>query len=135
MQSINQSINCVILAAGRSSNTAPYSNDVPKALFRVFKEPLIERIIKQLKEVNIKDITVVIGYMKEKFLYLEDKYNVRLLVNNLYSKKNNIYSLFVARDALLSSADGTLILDCDCYSKSNPYLNNELINSHQSYLS
>ena len=30
--------------------------------------------------------------MKEKFFYLEQKYNIKLIINNLFDKKGNLYS-------------------------------------------
>ena len=47
-------------------------------------EALIERIIKQLHEVGIKEIYVVVGFMKEKYEYLIDEYGVELVVNADY---------------------------------------------------
>ncbi|WP_225436566.1 hypothetical protein [Ligilactobacillus ruminis] len=38
--------------------------------------------------------------MKEKFFYLEQKYGVKLLTNNQFGKKGNLYSLYVARKHL-----------------------------------
>lgn len=40
---------------------------VDKGLLEVNGEPLIERIIKQLHEVGIQEIYVVVGFMKEKY--------------------------------------------------------------------
>lgn len=75
-------INAIILAAGKSSSFAPFTYERPKGLFRVKNEILIERQINQLIEAGIKDIYIVVGYMKEKFFYLEQKYpQVKLLVN------------------------------------------------------
>lgn len=67
-------INAIILAAGKSSSFAPFTYERPKGLFRVKNEILIERQINQLIEAGIKDIYIVVGYMKEKFFYLEQKY-------------------------------------------------------------
>ena len=52
-------------------------------------ETLIERIIKQLHERGIQEIYIVVGFMKEKYEYLIDKYGVELVVNPEYAKKNN----------------------------------------------
>ena len=41
-----------------------------KDFLEVKKEPLIERLIKQLQAVGITDITVVVGFMKEQYEYL-----------------------------------------------------------------
>lgn len=92
--------NAIILAAGKSSRFAPFTYEKPKGLFRVKGEILIERQIEQLQEAGIKEIYVIVGYMKEKFFYLEQKYGVTLLVNNTFAKNGNIYSVYVARQYL-----------------------------------
>ena len=66
--------NAIILAAGKSSKFAPFTYEKPKGLFCVKGEILIERQIEQLQNAGIKDIYIVVGYMKEKFFYLEQKY-------------------------------------------------------------
>ena len=58
--------NAVIMAAGLSSRFAPISYEKPKGLLKVRGEVLIERQIRQLKEAGIDDITVVVGYKKER---------------------------------------------------------------------
>ena len=68
----------VIMAAGFGSRFVPLSFETPKGLLEVFGEPMVERQIKQLIEAGITDIAIVVGYMKEKFDYLTDKYGVRL---------------------------------------------------------
>ena len=79
--------NAIILAAGKSNRFAPFTYEKPKGLFRVKGEVLIERQIEQLKAAHIDEIYVVVGYMKEKFFYLEQKYNVHLVVNNKFETK------------------------------------------------
>lgn len=66
--------NAIILAAGKSSRFAPFTYEKPKGLFRVKGEILIERQIEQLHQAGVREIYIVIGYMKEKFFYLEQKY-------------------------------------------------------------
>lgn len=68
--------NAVIMAAGLSSRFAPISYEKPKGLLRVRGEVLIERQIEQLQEAGINNITIVVGYKKEYFFYLESKYGV-----------------------------------------------------------
>ena len=80
-------------------------------------ERLIERQILQLKEAGIEDITIVLGYKKDMFAYLEDKYGVRLLFNPAYNIKNNIESLRVARSHIRNS----YICVCDNYFAENPF--------------
>lgn len=119
--------NAIILAAGKSSRFAPFTYEKPKGLFRVKGEILIERQIEQLHEAGVNEIYVVIGYMKEKFFYLEQKYGVKLIVNNTFAQKGNIYSLFVAKEYL---AD-TFICCADHYFRENPFKDENILN--QSY--
>ena len=86
--------NAIILAAGKSSRFAPFTYEKPKGLFCVKGQILIERQIEQLIEAGIDEIYIVVGYMKEKFFYLEQKYGVKLIVNNEFGKKGNLYTLF-----------------------------------------
>ena len=81
--------NAIIMAAGLSSRFAPISYERPKGVLRVRGEVLIERQIRQLQEAGISDITVVVGYKKEEFFYLEDKMGVRVVVNDEYASRNN----------------------------------------------
>ncbi len=70
----------VITAAGFGSRFVPLTFETPKGLLEVFGERMIERQIKQLHEAGITDITIIVGYLKEKFEYLIDKYQVKLLI-------------------------------------------------------
>mgnify|MGYP000160977665 CR=1 FL=1 len=83
--------NAVILAAGQGIRMIPINNSVPKALLDVNGEILIERIIEQLIESNINDITIVVGFMEDQFHYLIDKYGVKLVSNAEYKEKNNLH--------------------------------------------
>lgn len=109
----------VILAAGRSKATAPYSYEMPKALYKVHGQPLIERLISQLHEAGIHKITIVIGHMKEKFLYLREKFGVDFVINKDFDSKGNIWSLYLAKENVRDS----VICDCDCYYPENPFIN------------
>ncbi|MCQ2528337.1 MAG: phosphotransferase [Saccharofermentans sp.] len=109
--------NAVIMAAGMSSRFAPLSYEKPKGLLEVKGEILIEREIEQLFEAGIKDITVVIGYMKEKFFYLQDKYGVKLAVNPDYYKYNNSSTVYCVMDIL----DNTYICSSDNYFMKNVF--------------
>ena len=85
--------NAIILAAGFGMRMVPINLERPKGLLEVNGETLIERIIKQLRDVGIKDIYIVVGFMKEAYEYLIDEYKVKLIINNEYVNKNNLHSL------------------------------------------
>ena len=80
--------NAIIMAAGMSSRFAPLSLETPKALLNVKDEIMIERQIGQLREAGIDEIVIVVGYLKEKFEYLKEKYHV-ILVENPYYRENH----------------------------------------------
>lgn len=108
--------NAIIMAAGFSARCMPLSNSMPKGLFQVKGEVLIEREICQLKEAGIDHIIVVVGFKHEKFAYLE-KYGVTLLLNEDYDKYNNMSSLYVAQDYMR----GSYILCSDNYYEDNVF--------------
>ena len=107
--------NAIIMAAGMSTRFAPISYERPKGTLTVRGEVLIERIIRQLQEAGITDIVVVVGYMKEQFLYLEDAFNVKIVVSEWYSERNNHSSLYLVRERLAN----TYILTADNYFTEN----------------
>ena len=89
----------LIIAAGFGSRFVPLTFETPKGLLEVFGERMIERQIKQLHEVGIYDITIAVGYLKEKFEYLIDKFDVRLLYNPSFCK-NTLATVYRARKVL-----------------------------------
>ena len=109
--------NAVILAAGAATRFIPLSLEQPKGLYEVKGEKLIDRQINQLLEAGITDITVVLGYKKEKFEYLKVKFGVKLIFNPSYNIKNNIESLLRAKAELKN----TYICTCDSYFVENPF--------------
>lgn len=109
--------NAVIMAAGMSSRFAPLSYEKPKALLKVKGEVLIEREIRQLQAAGIDDITIVVGYMKEKLFYLEDRFHVKIVINEDYHRYNNPSTLMLVRDRLKN----TFICSSDNYFEENPF--------------
>jgi CTP:phosphocholine cytidylyltransferase-like protein len=107
--------NAIILAAGLSSRFVPVSFDKPKGLLEIKGEILIERQIRQLREKGIEQIVVVIGYKKEQFYYLKDKYNIILIETDDFLKKNNYSSVYAARKYLKNS----IITSSDLYFSKN----------------
>lgn len=118
----NSPKNAVILAAGFGMRMVPINMETPKGLLEVQGEPLIERLIKQLHEVGIREIYVVVGYMKERYEYLIDEYGVQLIINPAYSAKNNLHSLLM----VLPHLSNTYILPCDIWCRVNPFRKAEL---------
>ncbi|WP_461811863.1 phosphotransferase [Faecalimonas sp.] len=113
--------NAIILAAGYGMRMVPINVEVPKGLLEIKGEPLIERLICQLHEVGITDIDIVVGFMKEQYEYLIDKYNVKLVFNKDYITKNNLYSLMKVSNKIKN----TYIIPCDIWCEENPFSEKE----------
>lgn len=109
----------IIMAAGFGSRFVPLTFETPKGLLEVFGERMIERQIKQLNDVGIYDIVIVVGYLKEHFDYLIDKYNVKLVYNPDYSCKNNISTLHYAAEYI--KGFNVYILSSDNWMRENMY--------------
>ena len=109
--------NAVIMAAGMSSRFAPISYEKPKGLMTVRGEVMVERLIEQLHAAGINEIIVVVGYKKELFFYLEEKYGVHIVVNNEYATRNNHSTLMRVREML----GNTFICTTDNYFVRSPF--------------
>ncbi len=107
-------MNCVqraiIMAAGFGSRMQPLTLHTPKPLIEVNGLRMIDSVINALHKNGIYEIYVVVGYLKEKFLPLEEQYEgLKLIENPYYDTCNNISSLYVAREYI----ENAIILDGD----------------------
>lgn len=109
--------NAIIMAAGMSSRFVPLSLEKPKGLLEVRGEVLIERQIRQLQAAGIDDITVVVGYKKEMFFYLEEQFKVKIVVNPDYYRYNNTSTLML----VLPLLKNTYICSSDNYFADNVF--------------
>lgn len=117
----NKPRNAIILAAGFGMRMVPINTEIPKGLLEVRGEVLIERLIRQLQTSGVKEITIVVGFLKEKYEYLIDQFNVKLVYNPDYALKNNLYSLYLVRDKL----ENTYVLPSDIWLEENPFSKTE----------
>jgi len=63
----------VILAGGKGSRLDPYTRVLPKSLFPIGQEPILEILIKQLKRVGVTEIIMCLGYLAELMIaYFQD---------------------------------------------------------------
>lgn len=100
----------IIMAAGIGKRMQPLTFEIPKPLIKVNGKRMIDTVIEGLHSNGIREIYVVVGYLKEQFSELPFQYpGLELIVNPYYDSCNNISSLYVAREHLGDS----IILDGD----------------------
>lgn len=117
----NRPRRAVILAAGFGMRMVPINTETPKGLLQVHGERLIDRLIRQLHQTGIRDIRVVVGFLKEQYEYLIDEFGVELVVNPDYARKNNLHSV----DRVRSALSDCYVVPCDLYCTENPFRTHE----------
>jgi NDP-sugar pyrophosphorylase family protein len=94
----------LLLAAGTGSRLHPLTNSIPKCLTEVSGIPMLERLLDCLHEHKFKRLVVVLGHLEEhirKYLALHaGDLIVDYVVSPVYRTTNNIYSLWLAREAI-----------------------------------
>ena len=78
----------VILAGGKGRRLAPYTTVLPKPLMPIGDIPILEVIIRQLKQAGFDDLTMAVGYLAELLMaYFGD--GSKLGVNIRYSREEH----------------------------------------------
>lgn len=91
----------IVIAAGFGSRMAPVTLDIPKPLVKVNGVRIIDTLLDALYAKDIKNITIVVGYKKEQFNQLLEKYpTLKFIENPIYNESNNISSMYAARDII-----------------------------------
>ena len=89
----------VLLASGFGSRMMPITINTPKPLVNVNGRRIITTILDALIAIDVTEIYIVTGYLKECFELLKRDYpSIVLLENPIYDTTNNISSACVAKD-------------------------------------
>ena len=105
----------LILAAGMGKRLKRLTLDDTKCMIKVNGVRLIERALSQLAQFHLSRTILVIGYKGERLReFVGDSWDgmkIDYVVNPIYDKTNNIYSLALAADEM--SKDDTILLESD----------------------
>ncbi len=100
----NRITTALLLAAGTGSRLRPLTLDAPKCLTEVSGEPILARLLDNLRVQGIKRLVVVTGYLDHCVReYLEENaadMQLEYVFNPVYKTTNNIYSLWLAKKAI-----------------------------------
>ena len=104
----------LILAAGVSRRLYPHTYATPKCLLEVGGKAIIHYQLEALRELGVKDITMIVGYYREMLIANIEKnfpdLRFNFVVNHHYFETNTAYSVYAGRESfngeyLLMNAD------------------------------
>ncbi len=135
----------VILAAGMGKRLGDLTKNNTKCMVEVNGVALIDRVLTQFRPLGLSRVVIVVGYEGQKLMdYIGHRYDdflkIEYVVNPIYDKTNNIYSLALAREKLLE--DDTLLIESDLIFDdalfplilNDPYPNLALVAKYQSWM-
>lgn len=135
----------VILAAGMGRRLGDLTKDNTKCMVKVNGVALIDRLLGQLSALDLNRVVIVVGYEGDKLIaHIGDRYagrlNIEYIVNPIYDRTNNIYSLALTKDKL--QEDDTLLIESDLIFDDkmfslilgNPYPNLALVAKYQTWM-
>ncbi len=105
----------LILAAGIASRLRPLTENTPKCLLSIGEKKILEQTIDNLLANSITEIIIVTGFLNKKIEdFVKENYpelKVTFLHNESYESTNNIFSLWLAKEAVEN--EDFILLDSD----------------------
>ena len=106
----------IILAAGEGTRLRPLTNNTPKCLVSLFGKSILQWQLDVLNYFNIKDISVVKGYLQDQI----NLSNIHYFQNSNYNQTNMVETLFCAREKLFDDviiSYGDIIFEKNVFKK------------------
>ena len=105
----------IILAAGMGKRLQELTRSNTKCMVRVNGVTLIDRMLHQIERLGLSRIVIVVGYEGQKLMDYVGTLGIRtpieFILNPIYDRTNNIYSLALAKDWL--RREDTLLFESD----------------------
>ena len=135
----------IILAAGMGKRLGELTKNNTKCMIEVNGIKLIDRMLSQLADLKLTRVVIVVGYQADNLKQhisdrYKDKLNIEYVLNPIYDKTNNIYSLALAKQQL--QEDDTILLESDLIFDfkmlklltENPYPNLALVAKYETWM-
>ena len=110
---------CIILAAGSGKRMKGFSDSIPKSLFEINNKTLLENHLDNLLDYQISDVTIVVGFEKDKII---DKIGwnyvgvpISYIESREYDSTNHSWSLFLTKNNIIKQNKPVLITHADTY--------------------
>ena len=105
----------IILAAGMGKRLGQLTRDNTKCMVEVGGVRLVERVLRILDKKGLSRIIMVVGYQYENLMAFVNELDIstpiEFIINDVYDKTNNIFSLALAKEQL--GCEDTLLLESD----------------------
>lgn len=120
----------ILLLAGRARRLGSLTENDPKCLVRIGSSSILERALQGLSQCGVREIVLVVGYASERVKqFARDAYDgmdIRYVYNESYLETNTAYSLWLAREYMLSRVlvlEGDILFDAKALERLNAEAN------------
>jgi UDP-N-acetylglucosamine diphosphorylase / glucose-1-phosphate thymidylyltransferase / UDP-N-acetylgalactosamine diphosphorylase / glucosamine-1-phosphate N-acetyltransferase / galactosamine-1-phosphate N-acetyltransferase len=114
----------LILAAGKGTRMKELTVNTPKPLLKAADKPILEHILNKLKKIGIKDIVIVVGYLKEQIIdYFGNGNNFGVNISYINQIEQNGTGAAVLLGEKELKTDTFIMLNGDVWIETEDYLN------------
>ena len=103
----------VIICGGEGTRMRPLTYEVPKPMIKIGGKPILEYTVMHLREQGIHNITMTVGYLKDKIMeYFGDGTQFGVSINYLIEeeKQNTAGSILPGKNIFISEGEDFLVI-------------------------